>query len=164
VTTVRLLRWTLSLELETTRECYDRVLSVDVADCACDGCRNFRALRDHDFPPAFLATLTQLGVPLRKPAEVTSYGPDGSGLHIYQLVYHAAGRLEHGRDGWKQVVPDGWTADFESLAQHVGVGVTTRLCLVPVPFRDRDLIQFEFDLRLPWVLDEPYVETVETAT
>ena len=152
---MNLLRWQIDANPETTRDCYARINVVEVDSCICTGCENFRVLRNEDFPPEFNHLLAQLGVARSKPAEITNYGPDKSPLHIYHVFYHFAGRLLQGRDGWKEIAPNSWTADFESLGKDVKIGLTTRLSLVPEPFRAFPTIQLECDLRLPWVVEEP---------
>jgi len=104
--------------------------------CDCGDCRNFLALaRERELPTVVLEKLDQLGIPPEKTTYVCQLYPDENGRH-YQFSYRIAGSILSGK-----------------ATETVG-----RCCHEPYPYGAPDFpephFDLEFDLTLPWVLDE----------
>jgi hypothetical protein len=146
-------RWTVEHEPSVTACCYAG-LPIG-AGCTCTDCENFMAALDVAFPPQFRALTETFGVDVRKPAELVHYWRDESGAHRVGGWFHIVGHICSGSDGWKASGESGWVPDFESYASGMKLGFTERLALVPETFGGQNVLQLQFETRVPWVLSTP---------
>jgi hypothetical protein len=147
-------RWKIKYDPKATSHCYAQL--PHGSGCLCHDCRNFMAATHAAFPAKFRAIARELGVSLNKPAELCHYCREDSGLHLVGGWYHFVGQIVSGADAMKPVGECGWTHDFEKLPSGFESGFTSRLDLVPAPFKKPKLVQqLNFTTRIPWVIPEP---------
>ena len=106
--------------------------------CECGHCRNFLALaKQRAFPTHIVETMDSLGIPLEKATDVCELFMDDKGVH-YLFSYRLAGTILS--------IP-------EQDSTHCG-----RCGHDPYPHGSRNFptphFDLEFDVALPWVLDE----------
>lgn len=145
-------RWKIDCDPTTTATCYSS-LPVGV-DCSCADCRNFMAALDRAFPVEFRSIAGDLGVDIRKPAELSHCGREAAGLHLSGGWFHFVGALLQGADAWTEVGPASFTGALEQLVPGFEFGFSSRLLLVRDPFLQHSLVQLEFRTRVPWVISE----------
>jgi hypothetical protein len=105
-------------------------------------------------PPRLRSLLSELGIDLTRPAEMSHYDADITGLHRYYGWYHFVGENLEGRDGWRPTEKSGFTEDFEDFGEGVSVALTTHLSLQADEFKAVPTLQVDFGLSLPWILEE----------
>jgi hypothetical protein len=145
LTPIRFGIWSARVDRVATEQAYARC-SGSVMSCECVTCRNFKAVREHAFPAPVLALLADLGIDPRCEAEVYSLGRADSGLHRYGGWFHFIGELEVEID------------NIERVGEHFLFWLTRQASLVPAAFGDSPVIQLEFVVAVPWILDEPQPE------
>ena len=112
--------------------------------CTCAYCRNFYAAVDAHYP-GLRAFLGQFGVDIEAPEEQLPY--DCCGGIIYDSSYRVYGKVLSKGNG-------------ELLADDVVIRVNED---ADGGEENNSLLSLEFDLSLPWVLDEPMSETLSPA-
>lgn len=127
-------------------------LSRNFVPCDCWDCQNLRAQIHTVFPQEVKNLLAQLGINYCKYAENFLAEPKSDG-YLYSIWFHFKGRFE-GPD-WYQESPEGdrrivLTPITERC--KLGVHVDDFLCLIG---DDDDVVQLDFEVKLPWVLDVP---------
>jgi hypothetical protein len=147
-------RWHFQHDPARTRAAYASMEARGAYRCDCAPCRNYFAIGAEGLPPSLRALLSELGIDVRWPAEVSHYDTDVTGRHSYHGWYHFVGEALSGRDGWREVAATAWAADYEELGGGLSIGLTTRTALVSDEFKDVPLLQVDFGVALPWVLDE----------
>lgn len=145
-------RWTIDYDAVATRACYARI--KEELQCApCPPCENYLALSEEELPRACWDLLESLGITFRKPAEIELPLPgDGQSLQ-YGVWYHFVGRIVSGADGWKPTGETGYMYDGEEIARGVSLGFSSNLSLVNDAFAGKPIVQLDFRLEAPWVLD-----------
>ena len=144
---VDLLSWRLDVDVEATRT-VARTLPFMTAPCDCGPCRNFQAALEF-LPGPVRDLLDRLGTGPDKPAEIYHCCRNPDGTHKYGAWYHVVGTVLHGPDH----SPEG-QVPFEALSDQVLLFFTSKhVALVPEGFPTR-VIQVEFIIDMPWVLDE----------
>jgi hypothetical protein len=155
--------WRLEVDREATRRAYaarpDRwPLS---ADCACGDCRNFRAQLATVYPQPALDVFEHLGLTPGREIEIYLTAPLPSGRRKYMGWFHVIGRLVDGPDSHRWA-PDRRSACIvhERLDDDFALGVTAWSGLVQPSFEaeQASIVQVEFEVDLPWVLDEAPVD------
>lgn len=155
-------RWQLEHDSDTTRSCFAR-LPIG-SGCECQECRNFLAALEQAFPPEFCAIADQLGIDIRKPAELAHYGREPSGFLIAGGWFHFVGSIMSGEDALRYDSQGTGRFYLEHLAPAFEVGFSSHAALVAEPFRSHPVIQLEFETRVPWLLGEEYAPIVTTYT
>ena len=112
--------------------------------CTCAYCRNFYAAADAHYP-GLRAFLSQFGVDIEAPEEQLPY--DYCGGMIYDSSYRVYGKVLAKGNG-------------ELLADDVVIRVFDDMDGAET---DVPCFTLEFDISLPWVLDEPMSETLSPA-
>ena len=102
--------WLFTNDLYATQQAYAGIRKGGVDECTCNGCRNFIAVRDRVFPPAFLSLLQSLGIDAYKDGEVYRNGQLAPGRHDYGGWYHFVGSLDRSGDFPPVDFGDGFTA------------------------------------------------------
>ena len=148
-------RWNLKCDREATRAAYAGVSQGSPESCGCEHCLNFVASRTHAYPSEALAIFQLLGIGSRKEAEIWYTHRDESGLHHYGGFFHFIGFIESGRDA-KQMMAEGvGTFDLESIGDYFEYGFTSDAALIPESFAGKEIVQLEFQTKVPWVLNTP---------
>jgi hypothetical protein len=147
-------RWTIEHDPEATRACYAQV--SEESQCArCQTDQNYLALRETDMPRVFWELLDALGIAFSKPAELQYPEPSAAQTLHYGLWYHVVGSIVSGSDCWKPSSANGWTSyDGEEIAPGVSMGFSSNLALVDDAFANEPIVQLDFQLETPWVLDK----------
>ena len=137
--------WLFTSDLHATQTAYSAI-DVGGADrCDCNACRNFIAVRDRTFPPAFVSLLQSLGIDPHKDGEVYHNARLAPGRHDYGGWYHFVGSLER-------------TGDFAPV--DFGDGFTVWLSERHAPalrgLEELPLVELNFHAgNVPWGLAEP---------
>ena len=144
-------RWVVKFDREETSRRYS-LLPVGNG-CSCTECTNFNAAQGAAFPDDFRKMAEELGIDVKKPAELLHYHKEPTGLHLTGGWFHVVGNLESGRAAWKQTtVPSALTPDFEKLVSGAEFGFAPKADLVADAFKGVPLIQVEFLTHVPWLL------------
>jgi hypothetical protein len=151
---IRYKSWRLCCDPEATRTAYAQIESGAPERCGCDYCRNFIALREQSYPREVLDLLAQLGIDYRREAEVYHLARLPGGLHQYGGWFHFIGTFEG---------PEPWEADASGRRRLHMVPIDDRFSLTfrreaqlaPEPLKDQPLVQLEFAVQIPWILDRP---------
>src|SRR5439155_15316125 len=120
--------------------------------CNCNQCRNFDAAAGRTFPSEFLALADTLGVDPTKPAELCHWCRESSGLYLTGGWFHFVGTILTGEDVMHWSDGTG-TFRFEKLIPGLEYGFTAHRALVREVFSGLPVVQWEFQTRVPWVLD-----------
>ena len=148
-------RWNLRCDRDATRAAYSDVPLGSPESCGCEHCLNFAAARNQAYPSEALAIFEQLGIDAHKEAEIWYTHRDESGLHHYGGFFHFIGAIESGRDA-KRVIADGvGTFDLESIGEYFEYGFTSDAALIAESFVGKEIVQLEFQTKVPWVLNTP---------
>jgi len=142
---VALGEWLFTTDLHTTQIAYSAIDVGGADGCDCNECRNFVAVRDRMFPPAFVSLLQSLGIDPHKDGEVYHNARLAPGRHDYGGWYHFVGSLER-------------TGDFAPV--DLGGGFTVWLCERHSPalrgLQELPLLELNFHAdNVPWGLAEP---------
>ena len=143
--------WRFTIESDRTRQAYAGSEARGAEECSCAYCRNLVAQRSREYPRELLQFLKSVGVDPFKEAEVYELGQLGDGYILNAGWWHFIGAVEiEGEPVSLKSEPDGrareWNVLF--LEQKADLKLKT---LPTAP-----LIQVEFSVKLPWVLNEPY--------
>jgi hypothetical protein len=147
----RIGRWELDTDPVLTADCFAR---SNEPLCNCEGCRNFRALGENAFPIPFRALAAELGIDLSKPSELGHYSTGPGSLHDMHGWFHLVGTIRSGGDAKPQVAEDSSGPDDEPLLGLPGLGFTNGVDLLPEAFKGLPIVQLDFRMELPWVLDD----------
>ncbi len=115
-------------------------------DCACLTCRNFSAARPGAYPPEPIALFSHLGIDCSKESEAVHVARDPDGYHLYEGWFHFVGIIKHDVGGIIEIEP------------NFGLYFVTGNATAPMVFLQHQLPRVEFEVRLPWILDESYEE------
>ncbi len=148
-------RWNLSCDREATRTAYSGVPKSSPESCGCEECLNFAAARDQAYPSEALAIFEQLGIDSRKEAETWRTHRDESGLHHYSGFFHFIGFIESGRDAKRMIAEGSSTFDLELIGGYFEYGFTSDAALIPESFAGEEIVQLEFQTKVPWMLNTP---------
>jgi len=148
----RIGRWELDIDPVLTADCFARYPKD--ALCNCEGCRNFRALGENAFPIPFRALAAELGIDLSKPSELGHYDTGPGSLHDMHGWFHLVGSIRSGHDAKRRVAENSWCADDEPLLGLPELGFTNRIALLPEAFKGQPIVQLDFRMEVPWVLDD----------
>jgi len=154
---MKVARWTLQHDPNTTRACYAQVAQGSPAARSCIPCRNFASAFDRAYPPEARAVFNLLGIDYQKAAEVYLNGRLESGLYHYGGWFHFVGSIESGSEALQ---PSGtsttsFSFHLEALSEHFFIGFSSQLGLVREPFHDHSLVQLEFTTEIPWIISDP---------
>lgn len=150
----------LDINVEKTRQFYHNA-KIITDDCGCDGCQNFvlGADRLHSDVMSFFS---QIGIDIRKPAEIMVLCPEDNGQSIYyEGFYHICGKLLSESDCWKSRIDWKGSASYSiceenmyCVSENFSVGFSNHINLKEDDF-PMPIIQMEtFFRRFPWVLDK----------
>jgi hypothetical protein len=152
--TIAIRRWRLQSDPEATRTAFSNRPLGSPESCGCSDCQNFAAARDRAYPSEVLAIFEQLGIDSHKESQIWHYCREGSGFHHYGGFFHFVGIIESGTDA-KRIVNGHVTFDLELIGDDFEFGFTSNAALVPKSFAGAQVVQLEFQTKIPWVLDIP---------
>ncbi len=143
---VRFDEWLLQVDRAATEQAY-QLIAPGPETCGCAACRNFVAVRARLYPPEFRQLCARLGIQVGTEREVYDCGRTQDGRQLYGGWFHFVGRIEttpKDEDHRYTCGESGFTMYF-----------TEHLALVPEVLKGRPVVQVEFNVTAPWVLDEP---------
>jgi hypothetical protein len=111
--------------------------------CDCCGCRNFRAARDHVFTEPVLGFFAQFGIDTTKPHECYDIGLGPDMIGGYGGWFHFIG--EAIRDD-----------DIVDISESLKVYFVKDGARRPEPFQGQPSVQMEFELKMPWLVPDPW--------
>lgn len=141
--TVCLQDWVLKIDVEKTKEYYD---SITVEEgCDCDYCKNY-IKNCKTFSQEVLDFYTMLGIDPQKEGEFMEFETD-TDEHLYMGFYHLVGEII------KKPSKKKWDDLNIIRVDNMKFTFTDELDLVPEDF-PKPVIQLEFEVVLPWLLEE----------
>jgi hypothetical protein len=150
--------WSLRCDEEATERAYRAVTKGGADGCTCAYCRNYVQARESLYPAEILRLFSELNVDYRKEAEACQYNRVRPGVRLCGVWYHFVGNVLKGKDrvitlpsGATQMRPDRFTESLE-------IWFWERSDLAHASFKGLPLVQMDFTLEVPWVLDEPEPE------
>ncbi|MDI3478507.1 MAG: hypothetical protein PWQ59_2032 [Thermoanaerobacterium sp.] len=143
--TVYLQNWVLMIDAERTKEYYDSIAVEE--GCLCIYCKNY-IKNCETFSKEVLNFYTMLGIDPQKEGEFMEFETD-TDEHLYMGFYHLVGEIIKR--------PGNETKKWDDLniieIDNVKFTFTDDLDLVPENF-PKPVIQLEFEVELPWLLEE----------
>jgi hypothetical protein len=133
---------TLDCDVEATIAAYS-AYTPGLWKCDCCGCRNFRLAHDRVFTGPVLAFFKQFGINTAKPHECYDLGISTDMICDYGGWFHFIG---------KPISDDDIVDVSESLRIYFLKGGTRP----PAPFFGQPWVQMEFELKIPWLVAEPW--------
>ena len=158
MTTAQFRRWRIKYDPDATRKAYAQVLQGSPEECGCNTCKNFAAARNYAYPPEAKAFFELLGIDLSKEPEVYHNRRLENGLHSYGGWFHFTGSIEEGSDAKKQVAENVFRFELEQITDGYAIGLTSHKALVPASFGDPQVVQIEFEAKVPWVINSNEAE------
>jgi hypothetical protein len=156
--------WVIEVDVEATRQVYEKNECAFPARCDCCGCRNFQILSENAFPASFRAWLSELGIDYRKAAElIDDRSPTSETHRAYWGWFHCVGNILSGPDhAWKfkdgMYIP-GQAQQWHAWENGFEISISSGLDVPFEEFGDNLLVQIEFSaVALPWALDEEMPE------
>ncbi|WIV12857.1 hypothetical protein [Proteiniborus sp. MB09-C3] len=143
--TVSLQNWVFKIDPEKTKEYYDNI-SVEEG-CNCAYCRNYIKACE-TFSKEVSNFYKMLGIDLQKEGEFMEFETD-TDEHLYMGFYHLVGEIVKRPSNKKEK----WDELNTIKVDNVDFTFSEDLDLVPENF-PRPVIQLEFEVMLPWLLDE----------
>lgn len=149
--------WTLSSDPEATRTAYAAIPVGSPEECGCTHCLNYAAQRSTIYPEQVLKLFDQLGIAPNREAEIYHMARLECGKHSYGGWFHFVGSILSGADAAKQIAENLWQPDLEAASEFFDLGFSARSQLVREPYKGLPLVQFEFTVKIPWIIsaEEP---------
>ncbi len=133
--------WRLAFDSAATARAYEAARPVGPELCGCKGCRNFIVARERAYPEDLKAFAATVGIQPLTETEVIHVGPVSAAsqaVHLYGGFFHFVGHI--------LMDPGGPAEEVYFMAlRH----------LLPESFGSAPVVQAEFHLHAPWLLDEP---------
>lgn len=145
--------WILTVDCALTHATYATVKNGSADGCECFDCKNYVLSRDSAFPAEIKMLFDQLGIDYKKENEVSRFYKNTDGLHLYCGFFHFKGSFE----GQNCTVPIAGTPQHTLLMtpinENFSIGFTYDSSLAYFE-DDKDLVQVEFEVRLPWLISK----------
>lgn len=103
------------------------------------------------FPQKVKDFFNSLGIDPRKQGEVNEYKENEDGTHVYGGFYFIVGKILSGPDFWVNT-DKGPTPNFDSIS-GIQIAFTNELAMAPEANFPKPVIQLEFQLNVPWLLN-----------
>ena len=142
-------RWRLISDREATQRAYNSIQIGGPEACGCSPCRNFAAVRGQVYPVEVLSLFEDLGIDLRREAEIYHMGRLESGLHLYGGWFHCIGRIEQEGEEVGRFDLEAGPGSFKLYFHDKPNLVPAPLLVLGLP-----LLQLEFNAEVSWVLEE----------
>lgn len=146
--------WVFEVDSDLTRQTYAKRSSGGTEGCPCNDCKNYRQQKDVAFPGEALELFENVGIDSTKECETFTLEKIPSGLYRYSGWFHFAGKIISGEDCVKPIIDDKtFQIDLSNINENFKIGFTRDNAL---SFFDDsiELVQVEFETRLPWVIQE----------
>ena len=145
--------WVFEVDKVLTEQTYFGVSRSGADTCLCNDCKNYVAYRDNVFPNEIIDLFTELGVDYKKEVEITSWQILPNGLHHIGGWFHFKGHIVAGKSYRVPIGSKSYTFDLTPITENFSIGFAEGNDLT---FFDdgTDLIQIEFDTKIPWVIDK----------
>ncbi|MHA6252528.1 hypothetical protein [Oceanobacillus sp. CAU 1775] len=141
---IKLANWLLEVDVEKTREFYDK--GIDVCDCL--DCKNYvEACKQLDASLTFL--FNELGINPSMPAHLSQFPTEEQMTKLYIGNYHLVGNLLAGE--WS--TSSDWNESNTIKRENFTFGFSRELEFVPEDY-PRPVLQLDFEAAIPWVLAE----------
>jgi len=144
----------IDVDVERTKEFYDKHAKTVIEDCGCVNCRNYyeAILSTSDKVKSFFSSL---GIEPQKSPEATWWNTDENCIAYYSLYFHIVGTLvksvdiyrAKGNNCFEKIIEN-----FYEIDKDFRVGFTSAVVLLENDF-PKPCIQLEVEAHLPWVLD-----------
>ena len=144
--------WRFQSDPDRTRTAYSESTSRGALDCSCSYCRNWIAQRDKEYPTELRNFFELVGIDPHKEAEVWEAGPIEGGY------FH--------NGGWWHFIADVEVEGESNIrlnAESFGRAREWELLFLPnqkslklKTLPESPIVQVEFSVQLPWVLQEPH--------
>ena len=144
--------WRFKVEPEKTRAAYTSSKNQGAEDCSCAYCRNLLAQRDIEYPQEMRRFLDSVGVDPFKEAEVWEVGPLEECYTYNAGWWHFIGEVEIVGETPIRLVTESAGRAKEWEIVFLPGQASLKLAELPVA----PLVQVEFSVKLPWVLEEAY--------
>jgi len=145
--------WEFLVDRNITEETYSEIPFGGANGCKCNYCKNFAQQRETIYPKDVKELFSKLGIDFRKEVEVAHYVKNENETHLYGGWFHFKGKMIKGKDCKIPLGNGGSTFDFVDLTPNFGIGFTHDNALTS--FNPKDgLVQIEFTVNLPWVLEK----------
>jgi len=146
-------RWKLTCDPESTRKAYAVVPMGSPEECGCEPCLNFIAARQQIYKPDVLELFRKLGISHDREVEIYHMARLGPGRHLYGGWFHLVGSIVSGADAARQIAENTWQPHLEKTSDSFSLGFRSQIELVRPPFKNLPLVQLEFTVEVPWILD-----------
>jgi len=136
--------WIIEVDVAQTKKFYTDY-HVITDDCDCLYCENYIFSCDQ-FSPKLNDFFNLLGIDPRKAGEISEFGKQPDGTHLYISFYHIVGRIIAGLG----------SEDNKELAYNIdgfGIDFSEELDLVQEAF-PAPTIQVNIEMHLPWLVGE----------
>ncbi|MDE6701058.1 MAG: hypothetical protein K2K10_08635 [Acetatifactor sp.] len=149
----------VDIDVEKTRTFYNQADFI-TSGCQCDGCCNYEKAVDY-FPDQVKSFFAEIGVDLKKAAEIIAYVAENDGKSIYYGgFYHVCGVMMSNTDVWISQ----WDQEnthlssldddsMYSIAENYKIGFTNKCALIEDNF-PAPVLQIEIAFHCPWVLEK----------
>ena len=148
----------IDIDVEKTKSFYETAELLSEG-CECQGCRNYE--KAVDFADVEVKEiLDALGIDMKKAAEVWGYFAKEKGMMEYHGFYHLCGTLLEGGFLYQRVADKEYRMMDDCMHvinENFMIGFTETIDLLEDEFPE-PIVQLEFSIYLPWVLDEEYME------
>ncbi|MFJ5768741.1 hypothetical protein [Psychrobacillus sp. NPDC093180] len=139
---IRIGKWLLEVDIDRTREFYNK----DIEVCNCLYCKNY--VETSKYLKASISDIfNNLGIHPAKPAHLLEFPTEKEGTRLYLGDYHLVGRVLEGElctiSNFKELN----TMEIENFI----VGFSEDLEFVPEGF-PTPVLQFSFSASIPWIL------------
>lgn len=157
VSTVKYRDWTLEVDVERTKQVYQKVEHGSPEACHCHECKNFAANRERIYPEEIKKLLAELGVDYKKESEVYHVYRMDNGLHHYGGWFHFKGRITEGTDCRIDLPGGGSSFDPKPVTETFAIAFMKGNALNLFEKNEQDkLIQIEFTAYSDWVIDKEF--------
>lgn len=153
---VRFRKWELLVDPEATRQAYAATEIGWAEFCGCVHCRNFQRARERAYPPEARDLLHRLGIDPARELDLQPVRPERQERYTYSGFFQFVGSLVSGPEFWREHPEGGLTNDpdgMETLADDFILGFSSRLGRVLKPFQGKPLVELEFIVTAPWLLE-----------
>ena len=141
--------WVIEVDVNKTKAFYDKQpLITQDWDSVFE--ENY-VLACETFPQEVRVLFNSLGIDPRKQGEVNEYEKHEDGFHIYGGFYFIVGKIISGPDFWVNT-EEGSMPNFETI-NGVQIAFTDELAMTPDKDLPKPVIQLEFQLNVPWLLN-----------
>jgi hypothetical protein len=138
-------KWEFNYDRELTSEAYSQISFPSIWQCNCVTCQNYKTVREEIYPEEFKSILDLLGINSAKEAEIYHIKKLGFKKHLYGGWFHFIGHFTSNNLSSSLMI---------YLTENVQISFTDKTMLVPDILKKKDVLQLEFKITIPWVIDK----------